>query len=101
EPTGAEQTPHVIGVVGDLKVVMNQVDDSPTRPQARAIAGRFGSRDDQARQPLSLGGAELRRSPGGRPGAQAGAALASMPPLPSAGGAASRTPTPRHATPRP
>jgi len=78
----------VIGVVDDIKVVMNQVDDAPTRPQARAIAGRFGSRDDQARQSLSLGGAELRGSPGGRPGAQAGAALASVRPFPSADGAA-------------
>jgi hypothetical protein len=87
EPTGAEQASHVIGVVDDIEVVMNQVDDSPARPQARAIAGRFWPSDDQARQSLPLGGAELRRAPGGRPGAQARAALASVCPLPSADGA--------------
>jgi hypothetical protein len=77
----------VVRVVDDIEVVMNQVDDSPTRPQARAIAGRFRPRDDQARQPTALGRAELRRSPGGGPGAQAGAAQASVRPLPSADGA--------------
>jgi hypothetical protein len=87
EPTGAEQAPHVIGVVDDIEVAMNQVDDAPTRPQARAIAGRFRPRDDQARQSPPLGGAELRQSPGGRSGAQARAALASVRPLPSADGA--------------
>ena len=77
----------MIGVVDDIEVVMNQVDDSPTRPQARAIAGRFRPRHDQARQPTALDRAELRRSPGGWPGAQASAALASVRPLPSADGA--------------
>jgi hypothetical protein len=87
EPTGAEQAPYVIRVVDDIEVVMNQIDDAPTRPQARAIAGRFRPGDDQARQAPALGRAELRRSPGGGPGTQAGAAPASVRPLPSADGA--------------
>ena len=87
EPAGAEQAPHVIRVVDDMEVVLNQVDNAPTRPQARAIAGRLRPRNDQACQSLPLRGAELGRSPGGRPGAQAGAALASVRPLPSADGA--------------
>jgi hypothetical protein len=86
----------MVRVVDDIEVVMNQVDDSPTRPQARAIAGRFRPRDDQARQPTALHRAELRRSPGGRPGPQAGAALASMRPLPSADGAPIDTETLGH-----
>jgi hypothetical protein len=77
----------VIRVVDDIEVVMNQVDDSSTRPQARAIASRFRPRDDQARQSTALPRAEPRRSPGGRPGAQAGAAVPSVRPLPSADGA--------------
>jgi len=87
EPAGAEQAPHVIGMVDDIEVVMNQVDNAPTRPQARTIAGRFRPRDDQVCQSAPLGSAEPWRSPGGRPGAQAGAALASVRPLPSADGA--------------
>jgi hypothetical protein len=78
----------VIRVIDDIEVVMDQVDDSPTRPQARAIAGRFRSRDDQARQALPLRRAELRRSPGGWSGAQAGAALTAVRPFPAADGAA-------------
>ena len=77
----------MVRVVDDIEVVMNQVDDSPTRPQARAIAGRFRPRDDQASQSTALPRRELRWSPGGRPGAQAGAALPSVRPLPSADGA--------------
>src|SRR4030095_16752409 len=49
ESAGAEQATHMVRVVDDREVVMNQVDDSPTRPQARAIACRFRSGDDQAR----------------------------------------------------
>src|SRR5215471_1763058 len=41
EPTGAEQAPDVVGVIDDREMVTDQVDDSPTRPQARPIAGRF------------------------------------------------------------
>jgi len=87
EPTGAEQAPDVVGVIDDREMVTDQVDDSPTRPQARPIAGRFGPRDHQARQSLPLRGGELRRSTGGRPGAQARTAVASVRPLPSADGA--------------
>ena len=86
----------MVRVVDDIEVVMNQVDDSPTRPQARAIAGRFRPRDDQPRQSTALHRTELRRAPGGRPGAQAGAALASMRPLPSADGAPIDTETLGH-----
>src|SRR4030095_7142943 len=88
EPAGAEQAPHVIRVVDDIEMVMDQVDDASTRPQARAIAGRFRPGDDQARQSTALCRAELRRSSGGRPGAQGGAALTAGRPLPSAGGGA-------------
>jgi len=84
EPTGAEQAPDVVGVVDDSEMVTDQVDDAPTRPQARPIASRFGPRDHQARQSLPLRGGELRRSTGCRPGAQARTALASVRPLPSA-----------------
>jgi hypothetical protein len=87
EPAGAEQAPHVIRVVDDIEVVMDQVDDASTCPQARAIAGRFRPRDDQARQATALHRTELRRAPGGWPGAQGGAALTAVRPLPSADGA--------------
>src|SRR4029450_3009281 len=92
ESAGAEQASHMVRVVDDIEVVVNQVDDSPTRPQARAIAARFRPRDDQARQPTALHRTELRRSPGRRPCPQAGAALPSMRPLPSAGGSAAGDP---------
>ena len=87
EPTGAEQAPDVIGMIDDIEVVMNQVDDSPARPQARAITGHFRPGNDHARQSTALRGAEFRRSPRGRPGAEAGAALSSVGPLPSPDGA--------------
>jgi hypothetical protein len=77
----------VIRVVDDIEVVMDQVDDASTCPQARAIAGRFRPRDDQARQATALHRTELRRAPGGWPGAQGGAALTAVRPLPSADGA--------------
>lgn len=83
EATGAEQAPHVIRMVDDIEVSTDQVDDSSTRPQAAAIAGRFRPGHDQARQSTALHDAELRRSPRGRPGAEAGAALSSVGPLPS------------------
>jgi hypothetical protein len=87
EPAGAEQAPDVIRVVDDIEVVMDQIDDSSTGPQTRAVAGRFRPRDDQPRQSTALPRAELRRSPGGQPGAQASAALMSVRPLPAADGA--------------
>src|SRR5262245_25498563 len=87
EATGAEQASHVIGMVDDLEVSTDQVDDSSTRPPAGAIAGRFGPGHDQAHQSTALPGADLRRSPRGRPGAEAAPALSSVGPLPSPHGA--------------
>jgi hypothetical protein len=77
----------MIRVIDDIEVVMDQIDDSSTGPQTRAIAGRFRPRDDQPRQSTALHRTELRRSPGGQPGAQASAALTSVRPLPPADGA--------------
>jgi hypothetical protein len=74
-------------MVDDREVLPDQVDDASTGPQARAIAGDFRPRDDQARESTALRGAELGRSTGGRPRAQAGAALSSVCPLPSSDGA--------------
>jgi hypothetical protein len=83
-------------MVDDIEVMLDQGDDSSTGPQARAIAGRFRPRDDQARQSTALPRTELRRAPGGRAGAQAGAALTSVRPLPSADGAPIDAQTLRH-----
>jgi hypothetical protein len=69
EAAGAEQPAHVVGMVADVEVVTDQVDDPPTRPQARAIAGGFRPGQDQAREgapaapPRAWGGA---RRPAGR-----------------------------------
>src|SRR5262245_47512463 len=41
EATGAEQAPHVIGMVDDREVPTDQVDNASTGPQAGAIAGCF------------------------------------------------------------
>jgi hypothetical protein len=71
-------------MVGDVEVVTDEVDDPSTRPQIRAIPGRFWPGDHQARQLLLLLRRQLRRAPRGRARAQTGAALASMRPLPSA-----------------
>jgi hypothetical protein len=87
EATGAEQAPHVIRMVDNIEVLTDQVDDASTRPQAGAIAGRLRPGHHQTRQSTALRGAKLRRSPGGRPGAEAGAALSSVGPLPSPDGA--------------
>ena len=87
EAARPQQSSDVIRMVNDLELMADDVDDPPARPQARGVAGRLRSRHDQARQSTALGRAELRRSPGGWPGAQAGAALASVRPLPSADGA--------------
>src|SRR4029453_5079932 len=95
EPAGAEQAPHVIRVGDDIEMVMDQVDDASTGLQPRAIARRFRPGDDQARQSTALCRAELRRSSGGRPGAQGGAALTAVRPLPSAGRAPGTPPAPR------
>jgi hypothetical protein len=74
-------------MVDDIEAITDQVDDSSARPQAGAIAGRFRPGNDHARQSTALRGVELRRSPGGRPGAEAGAALSSVGSLPSPDGA--------------
>jgi len=71
-------------MVGDVEVVTDEVDDPSTRPQIRAIPGRFRPGDHQARQLLLLLCRQLRRAPRCRARAQARAALASMRPLPSA-----------------
>jgi hypothetical protein len=71
-------------MVGNVEVVTDEVDDPPTRPQFRAIPGRGRPGDHEARQLLLLLGRQLRRAPRCRARAQAGAALASMCPLPSA-----------------
>jgi len=74
-------------MVDDREVLTDQIDDASTGPQAGAIAGGFWPRDHHARQATALRGTELGRSTGSRPGAQAGAPLSSMCPLPSPDGA--------------
>jgi hypothetical protein len=83
-PLAPEQSPNVIGVVDDLELVANDVDDPPARPEARGVARRFRPRHDQARQLLPLHGRQLRRSARGRPRSKPGAALPPMRTLPSA-----------------
>ena len=74
----------MIGMVDDLELLTNQIDDPPARPQARAIAGGFRPGDDHTRESPPLRRRELRRSTGGPAGAQAGPPLSSVHPLPSA-----------------
>ncbi len=83
EATCPEQTADVIGMVDDLELLTNQIDDPAARPQARAIADGFRPGDDHARESPPLRPRELRRSTGGPAGAQAGATLSSVHPLPS------------------
>src|SRR3989454_11675464 len=84
EATRPEESPDVIRMVGDVEMVTDEVDDPSTRPQIRAIPGRFRPSDHQARQSLLLLCRQLRRAPRCPARAQARAALASMRPLPSA-----------------
>src|SRR5437899_5952128 len=91
EATRPEQPADVIRMVGDLEVVADEVDDPPAGPQACPVAGRFGSRHDQARQLTLLRCRQLRRSARRRPRTKTGAALPPMRPFPSAHG------TPIHA----
>ena len=84
EAARPEQATHVIGMVDDLEVVTDEIDDPPTRPQARRIAGRFGPRHHQARQLSALRRGQLGRSTGGRAGAQTGPAMTPMRPFPPA-----------------
>jgi hypothetical protein len=57
-----QQPPDMIGMVDDLELLSDDIDDPPTRPPARGVAGGFRSRHDEARQLLSLCGGQLRRS---------------------------------------
>src|SRR3989442_4473422 len=83
EATRPEQPADVIGMVDDLELLPNQIDDPAARPQARAIAGGFRPGDDHARESPPLRRRELRRSTGRRACAQAGATLSAVRPVPS------------------
>jgi hypothetical protein len=61
EAARAQQSADVIRMVNDLEVLADDVDDSPARPQARGIAGRFRPGYDQASQPPALCSGQLRR----------------------------------------
>lgn len=76
----------MIGVVDDVKVAPDQLDDPPARPQARAITGRFGPGDNQTHQPLPLPCTQLWWAAGRRAGAEPGAALAPVRAFPAAYG---------------
>jgi hypothetical protein len=73
----------MVRVVDDVEVGTDEVNDPAARPQAGAVAGRFRSGHHEARQSLPLGGGQLGRSTGGRPGTEPDAALSSVRPLPS------------------
>jgi len=91
EPAGAQQPPDMIGMVDDLELLSDDLDDPPARPQARGVAGGFRSRHDEARQLFALRGGQLRGSARRRACPQASAAAPPVRPLPSAHG------TPIHA----
>ena len=74
-------------MVEDIEAIADQLDDSPTGPQAGAITGGFRPGDHEAGQLPALRGAEFRRSTGGRPCAETDGALPSVGPLPTADGA--------------
>jgi len=46
----------MIGMVDDLELLSDDIDDPPARPQACGVAGGFRSRHDEARQLLALRG---------------------------------------------
>jgi hypothetical protein len=77
----------VIRMVDDPELTTDDLDQPSTRPQAGVIAGCFRPRHHDAGQSLSLCGAEFRGPTGRRTCAQAGAALASVGPLPTTDGA--------------
>ena len=87
EATRTEQAADVIGMVDDLELLTNQIDDPPARPQACAIAGGFRPGHDQARQLPPLRGRQLRRSARCWARAQARPALPPMRALPPSHGA--------------
>src|SRR5262249_59977711 len=74
-------------MVEDLEAIADQLDESPTRPQAGAIAGGFRSGDDEAGQVPALDGAELGRSTGRWPRAETGGGPSSGGSLSTPGGA--------------
>src|SRR2546425_11597354 len=84
ETTRPEQPSNVIRMVGDLEVVADEVDDPPAGPQACPVAGRFGSRPDQARQLTPLRGRQLRRAAPRPPRTKNRAGLPPMRPPPAA-----------------
>jgi hypothetical protein len=88
EAARAKQAPDVIGMVDDVETLPDQVDDPPARPQARAVTGRFRTRDHQARQSLPLRRSELGGATRRRARAQPSTALAPVGPLPSTDGTA-------------
>jgi hypothetical protein len=87
EPTGPQQPPDVIGMVDDLELLPDNIDDSPARPQARRVAGGFRPCHHQARQLLSLRRGQFRRSARRRACSKPGATTSSVRSLPSAHGA--------------
>jgi hypothetical protein len=87
EATRPQQPPDVIRMVDDLELAPDEVDDPPAGPQARAVAGFFWPRHDQAHQLTALSGRQLRRSAGRGARAQTAAAAPTVRPLPSADGA--------------
>src|SRR2546426_12209080 len=91
EATRTEQSTDVIRMVGDAEVATDEVDDPPTRPQIRAMPGRFRPGDHQARQLRLLLCRQLRRAPRCQARAQARAALSPNGPVLSADPAASST----------
>ncbi len=91
EPAGSQQPPDMIGMVDDLELLSDDIDDPPARPQARGVAGGFRSRHDEARQMLSLRGGQLWWSPRRRACPQTSATAPAVRTLPSAHG------TPIHA----
>jgi len=76
----------MIGMVDDLELLSDDLDDPPARPQARGVAGGFRSRHDEARQLLALRGGQLRWPARRRAGPQASATTPPVRPLPSAHG---------------
>src|SRR2546428_9822053 len=83
-------------MVDDFELVPDEVDDPPAGPQARAVAGFFRPRHDQAHQLTALSGRQLWRSAGRGARAKAAAATAAVRPLPAAAGEALHTPALRH-----
>jgi hypothetical protein len=84
EAARPEQAAHVIGMVDDLEVVTDEVDDPSAGPQAGRVAGRLRPSHHHAGQLPPLRRGQLGRSAGCCAGAQASPALASVRPFPPA-----------------